>query len=123
MRLLEDAGKNGLNNGRFQGHDGNGRPKTTADREDILIVRSGVTVLDSSLSTIRRVTRTRVSTKTIHRRLIERNLRTYRPLHHLPLTPAHYRAILNWCLTLSGWNHDYKGAYSVWRRIPLPIVS
>ncbi|GFX02595.1 HTH_Tnp_Tc3_2 domain-containing protein [Trichonephila clavipes] len=60
-----------VKNGRFQRHDGSGRPRTTADKEDRLTVKSVVTVLDSSLSTIRRTTRTRVSTTTIYRRLIE----------------------------------------------------
>ncbi|GFT33912.1 HTH_Tnp_Tc3_2 domain-containing protein [Trichonephila clavipes] len=77
----------------------------TADREDRLTIRSSVTAFDSSLSTIRRVTRTPVSSNTNHRRLIGRNLRSYRPLRNLSLTPAHCRAILQWCLTRSGWNH------------------
>ncbi|GFX36314.1 transposable element Tc1 transposase [Trichonephila clavipes] len=42
---------------------------------------------------------------TIYRRLIERNLRSYQPLRHLPLTPVHCRARLQWCLGLLGWNH------------------
>ncbi|GFS98492.1 HTH_Tnp_Tc3_2 domain-containing protein [Trichonephila clavipes] len=75
-------------NGRFQRHDGSGQPRATEDREDRLIVRSAITAPYSSLSTIRRTTRTRVSTMTFHRRLIERNLRSYRPLRHLPFTPA-----------------------------------
>ncbi|GFW81326.1 HTH_Tnp_Tc3_2 domain-containing protein [Trichonephila clavipes] len=41
---------------------------------------------------------------TIHRLLIERNLRSYRPLRHLPLTPAHCVARLQWFLVRSGWN-------------------
>ncbi|GFT48281.1 HTH_Tnp_Tc3_2 domain-containing protein [Trichonephila clavipes] len=86
-----------VDSGRFQRQDGSDRSKATADREDRLIVRSAVTVLDSSLSTIRRAARTRVYTMTIHRRLIERNLRSYRPLRHLPLMPAHCRARLQWC--------------------------
>ncbi|GFV90374.1 hypothetical protein TNCV_4380891 [Trichonephila clavipes] len=61
----------------------------TADREDRLIVRSAVTTSDSSLPTTRCTTCTRVSTMNIHRRLIERNLRSYRPLHHLPFGFAH----------------------------------
>ncbi|GFW50396.1 HTH_Tnp_Tc3_2 domain-containing protein [Trichonephila clavipes] len=76
-----------VDNGRFQRHDGSGRPRDTSDREDRLIVRSAVTVHGSLLSTIRLATRTRVSTMTIHRRLIERNLRSCRPLHHL--LPVH----------------------------------
>ncbi|GFX61816.1 HTH_Tnp_Tc3_2 domain-containing protein [Trichonephila clavipes] len=81
---------------------GSSRFKATTDQEDIFIVRSAVTVPESSLSTIRRATPTRVSTMTNHRQLIERNLRYYRPLRHLPHTPAHCRARLWWCLALSG---------------------
>ncbi|GFU46690.1 HTH_Tnp_Tc3_2 domain-containing protein [Trichonephila clavipes] len=66
-----------VENGRFQRHDGSGQPRATADREDRLTVRSVVTTSYSSLLTIRRTTRARVSTMTIHRREIERNLRSY----------------------------------------------
>ncbi|GFW66653.1 HTH_Tnp_Tc3_2 domain-containing protein [Trichonephila clavipes] len=66
-----------VENSRFKRHDDIGRPRTAEDREDRFIVRSAVTASDSSLATIRRVTRTRVSTMTIPRRLIERNLRSY----------------------------------------------
>ncbi|GFV77220.1 HTH_Tnp_Tc3_2 domain-containing protein [Trichonephila clavipes] len=76
-------------NGRFQRHDGSGRPRAPIDQEDRLIFRSAVTALDSSLSTVRRTTCTRVSTMTIYRRLIERNLRSYRQIRPLPFTPAH----------------------------------
>ncbi|GFV51686.1 HTH_Tnp_Tc3_2 domain-containing protein [Trichonephila clavipes] len=76
--------------------DGSDRPRATADWEDRVIVRSAVTAPDSSLSTIRRATHTRVSTITIHRRRIERNLRSYRPIHLLPLMPVHCRARLPW---------------------------
>ncbi|GFU66473.1 HTH_Tnp_Tc3_2 domain-containing protein [Trichonephila clavipes] len=75
--------------GRFQRHDGSGRTRATAHWEDKLIVRSAVSVPDPSLSIIRRATHTRVFTMTIHIRLIERSLRSYRPLRHLPLTSAH----------------------------------
>ncbi|GFX88136.1 HTH_Tnp_Tc3_2 domain-containing protein [Trichonephila clavipes] len=68
--------------------------------EDVvkIVVRLAVTVLVSSLLNIRRMTCTRVSTMTIHRRLIERNLRSYRPLRPRPFTPAHSSAKLQWCL-------------------------
>ncbi|GFU31085.1 transposable element Tc1 transposase [Trichonephila clavipes] len=46
-------------NGRFQRHDGSGRPRAIADREDRLIFISAVIAPDSSSSAIRRVTRTR----------------------------------------------------------------
>ncbi|GFW54518.1 HTH_Tnp_Tc3_2 domain-containing protein [Trichonephila clavipes] len=60
-----------VDNGRFQRHDGIGRSRVRADQKDRFIVKSAVTALDLSLSTIRRTTRTRVSTMNIHRRLIE----------------------------------------------------
>ncbi|GFY11559.1 HTH_Tnp_Tc3_2 domain-containing protein [Trichonephila clavipes] len=40
-----------LEDGRFQVHEGSGRPWATADWEEKLIVRSAVTASDSSLST------------------------------------------------------------------------
>ncbi|GFY22052.1 transposable element Tc1 transposase [Trichonephila clavipes] len=40
----------------------------------------------------------------IHRWLIERNLRSYTPVRHLPLTSALCRARLQRCLARSGWN-------------------
>ncbi|GFV54994.1 HTH_Tnp_Tc3_2 domain-containing protein [Trichonephila clavipes] len=87
-----------VDNGKFQRPDRSGRPRATADHKDRLTVRSAVTALDSSLSTNRRATHTLVSTMTIHRRLTEKNLRSYRPLRQLPLTPAHCRARVLWCL-------------------------
>ncbi|GFV49847.1 transposable element Tcb1 transposase [Trichonephila clavipes] len=56
---------------KFQRHDGSDRPRATTDREDRLIVSSAATAPDSSLSTIRHTTHTRVSSMTIHRRLID----------------------------------------------------
>ncbi|GFT59346.1 HTH_Tnp_Tc3_2 domain-containing protein [Trichonephila clavipes] len=98
MRPLEDFLQEWVDNGRLQRQVVSGGPRATADQEDRLIVRSAVTAPDSSLSTIRCATHTRLSTLTIHRRLIEQNLRTYQPLHHLPLTPVHCRARLEWRL-------------------------
>ncbi|GFT83082.1 uncharacterized protein TNCV_629141 [Trichonephila clavipes] len=43
-----------VDSGKFQRHDGSGQSRATADQEDRLIVRSAVTTLVSSLSTIRR---------------------------------------------------------------------
>ncbi|GFX75455.1 hypothetical protein TNCV_2547261 [Trichonephila clavipes] len=45
-----------------------------------------------------------VSIMTLHRRLIERNLSSYRQLLHLPLMPSNCRARLQWCLARS----EYK---------------
>ncbi|GFV32728.1 HTH_Tnp_Tc3_2 domain-containing protein [Trichonephila clavipes] len=95
-----------VDNGKFQRHDRSGRPRATADLEDRLIVRSAVASLNSSLSTIRCTTRTRVSPMVILRWLIGRNLCSYRPLHHLPHAPAYCRATLQWCLAQSNWNYD-----------------
>ncbi|GFW79559.1 hypothetical protein TNCV_128641 [Trichonephila clavipes] len=68
MRPLEDAGKNGwVHNGRFQHHNGSGRPRATAGREDRLVVKSAVKAPDSLVLTIGRTNRTRVSIMTIHR--------------------------------------------------------
>ncbi|GFX46395.1 HTH_Tnp_Tc3_2 domain-containing protein [Trichonephila clavipes] len=53
--------KEWVDSGRFQSHDGSGRPKATADQKDRLTVRSAVTALDSSLSTIRHAIHTRWS--------------------------------------------------------------
>ncbi|GFY02401.1 HTH_Tnp_Tc3_2 domain-containing protein [Trichonephila clavipes] len=83
-----------VHNGRFKRHDDNGGPRVTEDQEDRLIARSAVTLLGSPLSTNRCATCTRVSTMTIHRRLIERNLHSYRPLRHLTLIPVHCRDTL-----------------------------
>ncbi|GFT58894.1 HTH_Tnp_Tc3_2 domain-containing protein [Trichonephila clavipes] len=93
----------------LQRQDGSGHPRVTSDRDDRFIALSAVTTPDSSLSTIRRVTRTPISIMAIHRRLIERNLCYYRLLRQLPLTPAHCRARLLWCLARSGWNHTDWG--------------
>ncbi|GFT48287.1 HTH_Tnp_Tc3_2 domain-containing protein [Trichonephila clavipes] len=89
-----------------------------ADREDRLIVISAVTAPDSLLSTVRRATRTRVFTMTIHRWLIERNLRLYRPLRHVPLTPAHCRARLLWCLARSAQRY----VNDIQRTVLLPFL-
>ncbi|GFV33896.1 transposable element Tcb1 transposase [Trichonephila clavipes] len=66
---------------------------------------------------------------TIRRRLIERNLHSYRLLCQLPLTPAHFRARLLWCLSRSAlpWparSSDFSPIEPIWdmmgRRLYLP---
>lgn len=76
-----------------------------------MIVRSTVTAPDSLLFTIRCAARTLVSTMTIQRQLRERNLLSYWPLHHLPVTSAHCRTRLQWCLARWSWDN------ADWRRI------
>ncbi|GFT14453.1 transposable element Tcb1 transposase [Trichonephila clavipes] len=110
--------RNSWNPGRFQRHDGSDRPRVIADRDDRLIVISAVTTPDSSLSTIKLVTRTLVSTTTIHRRLIERNLFSYRLLRQLPLTPAHCQARLLWCLARSAQQY----VNDILRAVLLPFL-
>ncbi|GFX49616.1 hypothetical protein TNCV_4902581 [Trichonephila clavipes] len=90
-----------MDNDRFLDHDGSGRPRPIIDPKCTLIERSAVTALDLSLSTNIHATRTQVSIMTIHRRLIERYLSSYRGLHHLPLTPAHCRARFGGCFARS----------------------
>ncbi|GFS86831.1 hypothetical protein TNCV_2407901 [Trichonephila clavipes] len=58
---------------------------------------------------MRRTTRTGMSTMIIHRQLIEHYLCSYRLLTHLPFTPAHCRARLQWCQVRSGLNHTEWG--------------
>ncbi|GFS79863.1 DDE_3 domain-containing protein [Trichonephila clavipes] len=60
---------------QISGHGGSGPPKATADRDDILTIKSAVTALNSSLSTIRRAIRTPVSTMTIRRRKYGKKIR------------------------------------------------
>ncbi|GFY21970.1 HTH_Tnp_Tc3_2 domain-containing protein [Trichonephila clavipes] len=83
---------------RFQRHDGSSRPRATADRKDRLTVRLAATAPDSSLSTTRLAICTRVSTMTIHRWLIEQNLRSHRPLRSLSFIPVNCRTRLQWSL-------------------------
>lgn len=56
-----------------------------------------VTAPDSSLPTIRRVTNTAVTTRTISRRLRERKPQSRSPLRCLPLGTTHHRQRLQWC--------------------------
>ncbi|GFV34751.1 HTH_Tnp_Tc3_2 domain-containing protein [Trichonephila clavipes] len=93
----------------WQHHDGSGRPRAPADREDKLTIKSAITASESLLSTIRHATLIRVFNMTIHRWLIEQNLLAYRPLHHLPFMPVHCEAKLQWYLDRSGWNHAEWG--------------
>ncbi|GFW65146.1 HTH_Tnp_Tc3_2 domain-containing protein [Trichonephila clavipes] len=113
-----------VDNGRVQCQDVSGLLKATADWEDRLIVQLAIIAPDSTLLTIRRVTRTRVPTMVILRWLIERNLSLYRQLRHLPLSPPHFQAILQWCLAGLGCNHaDYGRIILSNRRSPGHSVS
>ncbi|GFT07836.1 transposable element Tcb2 transposase [Trichonephila clavipes] len=76
----------GVDNDKFHSHDGSGRPRATSDRKDRLIARLAFTVPDSSLSTIRRATRTRVSTMTIHSEIFARTDRNTPTTHACTLS-------------------------------------
>ncbi|GFU60334.1 HTH_Tnp_Tc3_2 domain-containing protein [Trichonephila clavipes] len=99
-----------MDSSRFQRRDGSGQPRVTENRKDRLIVRSAAKDPYASLSTVRRATHTRLSTMTLHRRLIERNLRSYLLLLHLPLMPSNCRARLQGFLARSSWNHAEWGS-------------
>ena len=81
-----------VDNDRFQHHDGSDRSRAKTYRKYKVIARSAVIAPDSSLSTIG--TRTRVSTMIIHRRLIERNVRSYQQVTP-PVTHACTLSIQN----------------------------
>ncbi|UYV60670.1 hypothetical protein LAZ67_1001817, partial [Cordylochernes scorpioides] len=51
-------------------------------------------------------TGTRISRQTVYRRLYEGALYARRPIICIPLTSAHRRARLNWCLEHHAWTHD-----------------
>ncbi|UYV69889.1 hypothetical protein LAZ67_7001107 [Cordylochernes scorpioides] len=51
-------------------------------------------------------TGTRISRQTVYRRLHEGALYARRPMVCIPLTSAHRRARLNWCLEHHAWIHD-----------------
>ncbi|UYV84223.1 hypothetical protein LAZ67_X001577 [Cordylochernes scorpioides] len=51
-------------------------------------------------------TGTRISRQTVYRRLHEGALYARRPMVCIPLTSAHRRARLNWCLEHHAWTHD-----------------
>ncbi|UYV83818.1 hypothetical protein LAZ67_X000291 [Cordylochernes scorpioides] len=51
-------------------------------------------------------TGTRISRQTVYRRLHEGALYARRPMVCIPLTFAHRRARLNWCLEHHAWTHD-----------------
>lgn len=103
LRRSEEDWAERVDNGKFKRYDGSGQPEATIDREEWVIFRA-VTAPDSSLRTIRRANRKRVSTMTILRRSREQNLRSYWPLCYLPLTLALWGAKLLRCLVWPGWN-------------------
>ncbi|GFU13331.1 uncharacterized protein TNCV_3843291 [Trichonephila clavipes] len=118
MRPLEDAGKNGWTVADFS------VMRVAVDLGPHQIGRTDWMSDQLSQPSLHRyqpsdVRSARVSI--IHRWRIERNLRSYRPLRHLPLTPAHCRIRLQWCLARSGLNHADWGriVFSDESRFPL----
>ncbi|UYV65011.1 hypothetical protein LAZ67_3002812 [Cordylochernes scorpioides] len=103
-RLLDDVGKSGSKTEECNVRMAAVSQRDTTEREDREIVRTAVIVLDSTLSTIHRVTDTQGCKITFNRRLREQNLKARRPLRCLPLTPVHRQVRLQWCRERSTWN-------------------
>ncbi|UYV83102.1 hypothetical protein LAZ67_22002217 [Cordylochernes scorpioides] len=99
-----------IETGTIKRKEGSGRKRKTATSEDRYLV---VTVkrhremtaiqLSNELSS---ATGTRISRQTVYRRLHEGALYARRPMICIPLTSAHRRARLNWCLEHHAWTHD-----------------
>ncbi|UYV80282.1 hypothetical protein LAZ67_18002283 [Cordylochernes scorpioides] len=99
-----------IETGTIKRKEGSGRKRKTATSEDRYLV---VTVkrhremtaiqLSNELSS---ATGTRISRQTVYRRLHEGALYARRPMVCIPLTSAHRRARLNWCLEHHAWTHD-----------------
>ncbi|KFM62726.1 Transposable element Tc1 transposase, partial [Stegodyphus mimosarum] len=98
-----------VNCGRIQRQERSGRE--TTEGEDRAIVRAALTAPDASLSSIVRANSAPMTTRTIHRRLTEKGLRSQRPLRQLPLTSVQRQARLQWCRAHSRWN------FTDWSRI------
>ena len=93
-----------MNHSRKQCQEGSSRPRETAEREDRAILRAAITTPDASLSSIVPANSASVITRTIHRRLTERRLRSWRPLRRIPLNSVQRQTRLRWCQTHSHWN-------------------
>ncbi|GFW61238.1 HTH_Tnp_Tc3_2 domain-containing protein [Trichonephila clavipes] len=80
--------KEWVDSGRFQRYDGSDKPRATEDWKDILICQISCHKALFIVITHQTCEPLTVSTMTIHGRLIEQYLRSYRPLRNLPFTPA-----------------------------------
>ena len=126
-----------INYSRTLHQEGNSRPREMSECEHRAIVRAALTAPDTLLSGASSVS---VTSKTIHRRFIERVLRSRRPLYRLPLTSVQHQACLQWCRAHLHWNvtdwsrivfsNEYRFELSpndqwrrVWRRLGQRCVT
>ncbi|UYV61548.1 PREP [Cordylochernes scorpioides] len=78
--------------------------RVAGQSRDLDMERDGGAIqLSNELSS---ATGTRISRQTVYRRLHEGALYARRPMVCIPLSSAHRRARLNWCLEHHAWTHD-----------------
>ncbi|UYV80358.1 hypothetical protein LAZ67_18002655, partial [Cordylochernes scorpioides] len=99
-----------IETGTIKRKEGSGRKIKTATSEDRYLVVTAkrhreMTAIQLS-NELSSATGTRISRQTVDRRLHEGALYARRPMVCIPLTSAHRRARLNWCLELHAWTHD-----------------
>ncbi|UYV77413.1 hypothetical protein LAZ67_15000933, partial [Cordylochernes scorpioides] len=99
-----------IETGTIKRKEGSGRKRKTATSEDRYLVVTAkrhreMTAIQLS-NELSSATGTRISRQTVYRRLHEGALYSRRPMVCIPLTSAHRRARLNWCLEHHAWTHD-----------------
>ncbi|UYV77443.1 hypothetical protein LAZ67_15001039 [Cordylochernes scorpioides] len=99
-----------IETGTIKRKEGSGRKRKTATSEDRYLVVTAkrhreMTAIQLS-NELSSDTGTRISRQTVYRRLHEGALYARRPMVCIPLTSAHRRARLNWCLEHHAWTHD-----------------
>ncbi|UYV84314.1 hypothetical protein LAZ67_X001824 [Cordylochernes scorpioides] len=99
-----------IETGTIKRKEGSGRKGKTATSEDRYLVVTAkrhreMTAIQLS-NELSSATGTRISRQTVYRRLHEGALYARRPMVCIPLTSAHRRARLNWCLEHHAWTHD-----------------
>ncbi|UYV60868.1 hypothetical protein LAZ67_1002642 [Cordylochernes scorpioides] len=102
--------KQSIEIGTIKRKEGSGRKRKTATSEDRYLVVTAkrhreMTAIQLS-NELSSATGTRISRQTVYRRLHEGALYARRPMVCIPLTSAHRRARLNWCLEHHAWTHD-----------------
>ncbi|UYV80547.1 hypothetical protein LAZ67_19000535 [Cordylochernes scorpioides] len=96
--------------GTIKRKEGSGRKRKPATSEDRYLVVTAkrhkeMTAIQLS-NELSSATGTRISRQTVYRRLHEGALYARLPMVCIPLTSAHRRARLNWCLEHHAWTHD-----------------
>ncbi|UYV66997.1 hypothetical protein LAZ67_4003618, partial [Cordylochernes scorpioides] len=99
-----------IETGTIRRKEGSGRKRKAATSEDRYLVATAkrhreMTAIQLS-NELSSATGTRISRQTVYRRLHEGALYARRPMVCIPLTSAHRRARLNWCLEHHAWTHD-----------------